>query len=157
MGGEVLASHLSGDLLHIFLALHVDTCDAGQIDDGEIGSVIGVDAEFDGVVDNKSALSCHIVCQLLDIRPHFRKVSVLLSGGIILKDGVGLAIGFACMEEEVRGSVCTRRSSKGRRVTTPDPLGRKSRPTMFSSRELFPLDCVPSTAILGSEISLSSP
>ena len=54
----------------------------------------------------------------------------------------------------------------GRRVTMPVPLGRlqnryqlclvramgiayKSLPTMFSSTELFPLDCDPTTAICG--------
>lgn len=61
------------------------------------------------------------------------------------------------MVAEVRGSVWTNLSSSGRLVTTPDPLGRKSRPTMFSRSELLPLDWVPRTAILGSEISLSSP
>lgn len=58
---------------------------------------------------------------------------------------------------ECLGSRWTRRSSRGRRVTTPEPLGRKSSPTMFSRRELFPLDWVPKTAILGSEIYLSRP
>jgi len=42
-------------------------------------------------------------------------------------------------------------------VTTPEPRGRKSKPTIFSRRELLPLDCVPKTAILGSEIYLSNP
>ena len=42
-------------------------------------------------------------------------------------------------------------------MTTPDPLGRKSSPTMFSRSELLPLDWVPRTAILGREISLSRP
>lgn len=55
------------------------------------------------------------------------------------------------------GSKCTKRSSRGRLVTTPEPRGRKSRPTIFSKSELFPLDCVPKTAILGREISLSRP
>ncbi len=57
----------------------------------------------------------------------------------------------------------------GRRVTIPVPLGRlqdccqrrllstagvayKSLPTMFSSTELFPLDCDPTTAIWGRSI-----
>lgn len=157
MRGEVLAGHVSRHLLHVLLAPHVDTSDARQIDDGQIGSIVGVDAEFDGVIHDLSALPRHLVSQLLDIRPHFPEVNVLLPRGIVLEDGVRLAVGFACMEEEVRGSVCTRRSSKGRRVTTPDPLGRKSRPTIFSRSELFPLDWVPSTAILGREISLSRP
>lgn len=60
-------------------------------------------------------------------------------------------------KEMLRGSVWTRRSYKGRRVTTPLPRGKKSKPTMFSNNELFPLDCVPRTAILGSEIYLSRP
>ena len=42
-------------------------------------------------------------------------------------------------------------------MTTPEPLGKKSRPTMFSRSELLPLDWVPRTAILGREIYLSSP
>ncbi len=39
-----------------------------------------------------------------------------------------------------------------RLVTIPDPLGRKSLPTMFSRTELFPVLCVPMTAIWGSWI-----
>ena len=35
----------------------------------------------------------------------------------------------------------------------PLPRGRKSRPTMFSKTELFPLDCPPTTAICGRSIS----
>ena len=42
-------------------------------------------------------------------------------------------------------------------MTTPPPLGKKSRPTIFYKRELLPLDCVPKTAMVGNEISLSSP
>lgn len=105
MGGKVLAGHLSGHFLHVLLPLHVDTRDTGQIDDGQVGSVIGVDAEFDGVIDYLSTFSCHLVRQLLDIGAHFCEVGVLLPAGIILEDGVGLAVGFACMGEEVRGSV----------------------------------------------------
>lgn len=48
-------------------------------------------------------------------------------------------------------------SSSGLLVTTPDPLGKKSKPTIFSSNELLPEDCVPKTTILGKEICLSSP
>ena len=61
------------------------------------------------------------------------------------------------LKTNIRGSVWTSLSSKGLRVTTPEPRGRKSSPTIFSRRELFPLDWVPSTAILGREIYLSSP
>ena len=62
--------------------------------------------------------------------------------------------------------------TSGRRVTIPEPLGRldklsvcafcdfgylepgpyKSLPTMFSSTELFPLDCEPTTTICGRSI-----
>lgn len=57
----------------------------------------------------------------------------------------------------ILGSIWTSLSSRGLRVTTPEPLGKKSSPTIFYSSELLPLDWVPKTAILGSEISLSSP
>ena len=45
---------------------------------------------------------------------------------------------------------CTRRNSRGRRVTTPPPRGRKSRPTMDSIRELFP--CLPRLEMKSSSI-----
>lgn len=48
-------------------------------------------------------------------------------------------------------------NSRGLLVTTPEPLGKKSKPTIFYSSELLPEDCVPSTTILGKEICLSSP
>ena len=44
---------------------------------------------------------------------------------------------------------CIRRSSRGLLVTTPEPLGRKSSPTMFSNKEDFPDDYEPTTQIRG--------
>jgi len=41
-------------------------------------------------------------------------------------------------------------SSRGRLVTTPSPLGKKSRPTIDSSTEDLPADWDPNTTILGS-------
>lgn len=49
------------------------------------------------------------------------------------------------------------RLTKGRRVTIPVPLGKKSRPTMFSSTELFPLDWEPITVIWGRSTGLWTP
>ena len=46
-------------------------------------------------------------------------------------------------------TVWTNLISKGLLVTTPSPLGKKSNPTTASSKELFPLDWDPKTAILG--------
>ena len=46
---------------------------------------------------------------------------------------------------------------KGLRVTTPDPLGRKSRPTICSSKELLPDDWFPSTTTFGNDNFLSRP
>lgn len=40
-------------------------------------------------------------------------------------------------------------NSSGLLVTTPEPLGKKSRPTMFSKSDDLPDDWVPKTAILG--------
>lgn len=57
----------------------------------------------------------------------------------------------------LRGSVWTSLNYKGLRVTTPEPRGKKSKPTIFSKSELLPLDWVPKTAILGREIYLSRP
>ena len=153
----VLAGHFSGHLLDVLLSLDVDARNAGQVDDGEIGSVVGVDTELDGIVYDLPAPTGHIVSQLFDVRPHLSEVGVLLPRSVVLEDCVGLPVRFSCMEGAVLGSVWTRRSSRGRRVTTPDPRGRKSRPTMFSRSELLPLDCVPRTAIRGREISLSRP
>jgi hypothetical protein len=56
-------------------------------------------------------------------------------------------------------SPCTwlRRSSHGLLVTTPSPLGRKSRPTMDSRTDDLPADYPPSIAILGSLINYYRP
>jgi hypothetical protein len=40
----------------------------------------------------------------------------------------------------LEGGICTSLISKGLLVTTPEPLGKKSRPTTFSNKELFPED-----------------
>ena len=45
--------------------------------------------------------------------------------------------------------ICERRISRGRLVTTPFPLGKKSKPTIDSKTEDFPEDWVPKTAIRG--------
>ena len=95
MGRGVLSGHFSGDLLDIFLPLDVDAGDAGQVDDGEIGSVIGVDTQLDGIVDDLSALPCHFVRQFLYVSSHLSEVGVLLACGVVLEDSVGLAVGFA--------------------------------------------------------------
>lgn len=42
-------------------------------------------------------------------------------------------------------------------MTTPLPLGKKSKPTILSNNELLPEDCVPTTQILGSYIYFYSP
>ena len=50
-----------------------------------------------------------------------------------------------------------RRSSQGLLVTTPSPLGKKSRPTMDSRTEDLPADWPPSMAILGSLMCYCKP
>jgi hypothetical protein len=50
-----------------------------------------------------------------------------------------------------------RRSSRGLLVTTPSPLGKKSRPTIDSKTDDFPADYPPSIAILGSLIYCYNP
>ena len=49
--------HIGGDLLDVFLALDVDPGDARQVDHGQVGAIVGVDSEFDGVVHDISSLS----------------------------------------------------------------------------------------------------
>lgn len=58
---DVQSCHFGGDFLDILLPLDIDTRDAWQVDDGEIGGIIGVDPQFDGIVDDLSALAGHIV------------------------------------------------------------------------------------------------
>lgn len=48
---------------------------------------------------------------------------------------------FSCFLLSSRGGTCTSCNTRGRRVTMPDPRGKKSRPTRLSSTELFPLLC----------------
>lgn len=57
----LLSCHLCGDSLDILLSLDVDTGDSWQIDYGEIGSIIGVDPEFDGIVDDLSSFACDLI------------------------------------------------------------------------------------------------
>lgn len=56
---------------------------------------------------------------------------------------------------EEKGGI--RGRTRGRRVTMPEPLGRKSRPTIFSRTELFPEDCEPMTTIWGRSTGLWTP
>lgn len=49
----------------------------------------------------------------------------------------------------LEGGIWTNLISKGLLVTTPAPLGKKSRPTTFSNKELLPEDYEPTTIILG--------
>ena len=46
---------------------------------------------------------------------------------------------------------------RGRRVTMPEPRGRKSLPTRLSSTELLPELCAPTTAIWGRSILATIP
>lgn len=52
------------------------------------------------------------------------------------------------------GSILRNYRTSGHLVTIPPPLGKKSRPTMDSSTELFPALCAPTTTIWGSSILL---
>ena len=153
----LLSCHLCGYLFDVLLSLDVYPGDSGQIDDGKIGTIVGIDPQFDGIIDDLSALSRYFVGYLLYVGPHFSKISIFLSSSVVFEYSIWLSLSFPWIILEVLGSMCTNLSSRGLRVTTPDPLGKKSRPTMFSSSELLPLDWVPKTAILGREISLSRP
>ena len=53
--------HFGGDLLDVFLALDVDPGDARQVDHGQIGAIVGVDPEFDGVVHDIPSLSRKLI------------------------------------------------------------------------------------------------
>lgn len=58
--------HLCCDFLDIFLTLHVNPCDSGQIDEGEIWAVVGVNSELDGIINNIATFSCNLVSHFLD-------------------------------------------------------------------------------------------
>jgi hypothetical protein len=49
----------------------------------------------------------------------------------------------AYLNQNVRFGTCTILNSSGLLVTTPEPLGKKSRPTMFSKSDDLPDDWVP--------------
>ena len=57
----VTSSHPNSHLLDILLTLHVDSCDTGEIDEGEVGTIVGVDFEFDGVIDYVASSSCYFI------------------------------------------------------------------------------------------------
>lgn len=46
---------------------------------------------------------------------------------------------LSCLRLSSSGGTFTSCNTRGRRVTTPEPRGRKSRPTKLSNTELFPL------------------
>lgn len=58
---DILAGHFGGHFFDVLLSLDVNAGDTGEIDDGEIGSVGGVDAELDGIVDDLTALAGNLV------------------------------------------------------------------------------------------------
>ena len=86
----VLSCHFSGDAFDILLTADVDAGDAGQVDDGEVGTVVGVDPQLDGVVDDLPAFPRHVVSQLLDVAPHLSEVQVLLPSTVVLEHCVRL-------------------------------------------------------------------
>ena len=153
----ISGSHLSGYFLDILLPFDVDPGDARQIDHGQVWAIVGVNSELDGIVNDISAFACNLVSHLLDNGANVTEVLVHLASGVVLEYTIWLGISFPYLIKGLLLSVWTSLSSRGLLVTTPDPRGRKSRPTMFSKSELFPLDWVPRTAILGKEIYLSSP
>ena len=48
-------------------------------------------------------------------------------------------------------------NTRGLLVTIPEPRGRKSLPTKFSSTEDLPADCPPTTAICGRSRDIETP
>lgn len=90
MGQGVLAGHFGGDAFDVLLAADVDAGDAREVDDGEVGTVVGVDPQLYGVVDDLPALPRHVVSQLLDVAPHLPEVQVLLPRTVVLEHRVGL-------------------------------------------------------------------
>ncbi len=88
----IKTSHLSCQLFYILLPLHIDSGDSRQIDNGEIRTIVGVNTQFDGIIDDVSILTSYIVSQLLNVHSHVPKIRVSLTTCIILKNRVRLAI-----------------------------------------------------------------
>ena len=74
------------------MAFNVDTSDSRQIDDGEIGSIIGVDSEFDGIIDDLSSFACNLIGEFFNVGPDLCEIGVFLASCIIFEYSVGLAI-----------------------------------------------------------------
>jgi len=133
---------------------------AGQVDQGQVEHVGREDLEADGLVGHALVAAGNLVRVVDNLLAHLAKVEELLAGQVQeLGPFVGLlgallvGLGALGLVEELQDLSCAPRkqnqhrakqasNTRGRRVTMPEPRGRKSRPTMFSSTELLPLLCL---------------
>lgn len=142
-----------------------NTSDSWQIHQSQIRTVLTVNSQKNWFRNNTYykliwtfVFSCNFISELFDHGFNFFEVSVFDVFVIIKnlnkkRNKSNTAHGFMSSFP----ASWTNRISKGLLVTTPSPLGRKSSPTMDSSKELFPLLWVPKTAIRGKFMNSWSP
>ena len=136
--------HFSCDLFNILnLITHRDFGDTREINQSQIGTFVWIDCKFKSLINYSLIATCYFISLWFNSCPNLVEVKVFLLLINIFKDSVRLSGGY--IKIHLRLFKWTIRSSRGLLVTTPDPLGRKSRPTMFSKSEDFPLDWVPAS------------
>lgn len=136
--------HISSNFFNILnLITHRDFGDTREIDQSEIGTFVWVHSKFKSFINYSLIATCYFISLWFNSCPNLIEVKVFLLLINIFKDSVRLGGGY--IKTHLRLFKWTIRSSRGLLVTTPDPLGRKSRPTMFSKSEDFPLDWVPAS------------
>ncbi len=98
--------------------------------------------ELDSLVYNTFVLACNSVSLRFNLGSDLVEVEIFL---LLVEFGeYTIRLCSGCFKiDKLRLTTCTILNYKGRRVTTPEPLGRKSRPTMFSSSDDLPDDWVP--------------
>ncbi len=74
------------------MAFNIDTSDSRQIDDGKIGRIIGVDSEFDGIIDDLSSFTCDLISKFFDVGSDLCEIGVFLASSIIFEYSIRLAI-----------------------------------------------------------------
>jgi len=103
----VSGCHFSCDFFDIFLTFHVNSGDSGQIDQGEIWAVVGVNSELDWIINNITTFSCNLVCHFLDNWSDISEVTIHLASCIILENTIWFCISFPYLIKGLLLSVWT--------------------------------------------------
>jgi hypothetical protein len=90
----VTFGHFDSDLFDVCdLVPHGNLSDSRQVDESQVGTLVRVDSQFDGLVDNTLVPASHFLSLVLNGLPNVVEVRVLLVLAQLLEDAVGLGSG----------------------------------------------------------------